>query len=112
MLEGDRTAAQQRVDHALMIEGDLYAPAEEADAEGQAPDPARQAWAEAQRVAVVAHAAQAVNRRDPCPCERAHVHAVADVVLQVVEVHQRRLGEVVVGQLQVADLGGNHRLRA
>ena len=33
------------------------------------------------------------------------MHAVAGVVLEVVEVEQRGLGEVVVGQLEVTHLG-------
>src|SRR5665811_2578874 len=37
------------------------------------------------------------------------VNAVADVVLEVAEVHQRRLAEVVVGQLQLAYLGRDDR---
>ena len=34
------------------------------------------------------------------------------LLLEVVQVHERGLGEVVVGELEVADLGGDHRLGA
>ena len=61
---------------------------------------------------MVAHAAEAGDGRDPGAGERRDVQAVAGVVLEVVEVHQRRLAEVVVGELEVADLGRDHRLRA
>lgn len=37
---------------------------------------------------------------------------VARVALEVVEIHQRSLAEVVVGELQVPDLCRKHRLRA
>ena len=61
---------------------------------------------------MVAHAAEARDRGDPGARQRGHVDAVAGVVLEVVEVHQRRLGHVVEGEVEVADLGGDHRLRA
>ena len=40
------------------------------------------------------------------------MQAVAGVVLEVAEVHQRGLAEVVVGQLEVADLGRDDGLDA
>jgi len=40
------------------------------------------------------------------------VHAVGGVVLDVGEVHERRLGEVIIGEVQLADLGGEDRLGA
>ena len=52
------------------------------------------------------------HRGDPRPGQRGDVQAVAGVVLEVVEVDQRRLAEVVVGELEVADLGGDDRLGA
>ena len=61
---------------------------------------------------MVAHAAEAGDRGDPGAGERGDVQAVHGVVLQVVQVHQRGLAEVVVRELEVPDLGGDHRLRA
>ena len=49
---------------------------------------------------------------DPGAGERGDVEAVAGVVLEVVEVDQGGFAEVVVGQLEVADLGRDHRLGA
>jgi len=95
-----------------VVEADLDQASEEADAEREPAYPRRQSRTEAQRVAVVAHAPEAVHGREPRASERAHVHPVAHVVLQVVDVHQRRLTEVVVSQLEVADLSGDDCLRA
>jgi hypothetical protein len=39
------------------------------------------------------------------------VHPVADVVLEVVQIHERGFAQVVVGELHVADLRGDHGLR-
>jgi hypothetical protein len=86
--------------------------AEKADPEGEAPNAARQAWPELEQLAVVAHPAEPFHRRDPRASERAHVDAVSDVVLEVVDVHQRGLAQVVVRQLGMSDLGCDHRLRA
>jgi len=110
--ERQGAAALERVRHASVVEPDLDLPVLEADAEREALDLRRQARAETERVAVVAHPAEAVDRGQPRARERSHVHAVADVVLEVVDVHQRGLAEVVVRELEVADLGGHDRLRA
>jgi hypothetical protein len=61
---------------------------------------------------VVAHSADPVDGGNPAARQRGDVQAVAGVVLEVVDVDQRRLAEVLEGQLDVADLGGDHRLRA
>ena len=62
----------------------------------------------------------AVSRMPPKPAtsasrpagQRAMCEAVPGVVLDVVQIHQRRLGEVVGGEVEVTHLGGEHRLRA
>ncbi len=46
------------------------------------------------------------------PAERGDVQTVAGVVLQVVKIHQRGLAQVVVRQLQLADLCGHDGLGA
>ena len=38
------------------------------------------------------------------------MQAVARVVLDVVQIHEGSLGQVVVGQAEVPDLCGDHRL--
>ena len=59
---------------------------------------------------MVAHPAEALDRGDPRACRGAHMHAVAHVALQVVQVHERGLGQVVVREPQVPDLRCNDRL--
>jgi hypothetical protein len=91
MVEGQRPAAYERVRGTPVVDLDPDLPVEERDPEGEAPDRPRQAWAEAQPIAVMAHATEPLHRREPRSRERAHVHAVADVVLEIVQVDQRRL---------------------
>ena len=83
-----------------------------AEVERDAGQRLREAGREAERPAVVAKAAEAGERGDARPRERGDVNAVAGVVLEVVEVEQRGFGEIVVGQLDVPDLGGHDRLDA
>ena len=52
------------------------------------------------------------DERQPAAGQRGDVQAVARVVLEVVQVHQRGLAEVVVGQLEVAGLGRDDGLHA
>ena len=61
---------------------------------------------------MAAHPAEPGHRRDPRARQRRHVQPVAGVVLEVAEVHQRGLAEVVVGELEVADLGRHDGLDA
>ena len=112
MVERQRAPAHQLVPHALVVEADLDEAPDEADPEGELADQGRQAGAEAERIPMVPHAAEAVNGGEPRARERAHVHAVPDVVLEVVDVHQGGLAQVVVRELEVADLGGDDRLGA
>ncbi len=53
---------------------------------------------------MVAHAAEPGDGDDPRAREGGDVQPVAGVVLQVLEVDQRGLCEIVVGQLEVPDL--------
>ena len=57
-----------------------------AEAECEARQRLRQAGREAEHPVVVAHPAEAGQRRDPGAGQRGDVHAVAGVVLEVVEV--------------------------
>src|SRR6266566_2600117 len=90
---------------------DLQQPAAEAEAEGEPLEPDGKLRGEAEEAVVVAHAPEAGDGGEPGAGERGDVDAVAGVVLEVVEVHQRCLAEVVVGELEVPDLGGHHGLR-
>src|SRR5690606_8993082 len=80
--------------------------------EVQPPDPAGQPGGEGEDAAVVAHTAEAGDQGDPGTGERREVDAVAGVLVRVVQVDQGRLAQVVVRQLQVPHLGGDHGLGA
>ncbi len=95
-----------------MVDRHLDQPSEERDPEGQLANRGRKARAEAKRIAVVAHPAEALDGGDPCARRRAHMHSVAHVALEVVQVHQSCFRQVVVGQPQVPNLSRDHGLRA
>ena len=82
------------------------------DPEPQPGDPRRQPRGEDERAVVVAHPAEPGDQRRPGPGEGGDVQPVAGVVLQVVQVHERGLARVVVREVEAADLGREHRLRA
>jgi membrane-associated phospholipid phosphatase len=107
----ERGALQQRVRRLRLGDLDLQsAPAEE-KAERESLEARRNARREREHAVVVAHAAEAGDGRDPRASERGDVEAVAGVVLDVVQVHERGLAEVVVRELEVPDLRGDHSLR-
>ena len=81
-----------------------------AEVERDAGQSLREAGHEAERPVVVAKPAEAGERGNARPRKRSDVNAVPGVVLDVVEVEQRGFGEIVEGQLDVANLGGHHRL--
>ena len=68
--------------------------------------------ANAQPVGVALHAAEPGDDRGPGAGHRRDVHAVVGVARQVVEVDERGLGEVVVGQVEVPGPRRHHRLGA
>ena len=59
---------------------------------------------------MVAHAAEAGDRGPAAPASEAMCRPSRVLCSRSSQVHQRRLGEVVVGEVEVADLGGDHRL--
>src|SRR5207249_2344957 len=91
---------------------DLQSPPAKAETEGQPAQSLRQPRREAERAAMVAHAAEAGNRDDPRARQRGDVKTIARVVLEVAQVDQGSLAEVVVGQLEMPDLCRDHRLGA
>ena len=105
-------ALEQVIGGLLVGHRDLQQPSAEPHVEGQPRDAVRQARAEGQRVLHVPHAAESGHERYPGPGQRGHMHAVPGVALHVPQVHQRRLGEVFMGQLELPDLRRHHRLRA
>ena len=59
---------------------------------------------------MVAHTAEAGHRGNPSAGQRGQVNTVAGVVIEVAEVQEGGFAEVAVRQLEVADLGCDHRL--
>ena len=106
----ERLSGEQAVLGLVVMDLDLDLTAGERDLEAEAGEPARQARGEAERPVVIAQPAEAGHGGDPGTRQRGQVDAVLGVVVYVPEVHQRGLGEVVMGELDVAHLGGDHRL--
>src|ERR1700694_418135 len=100
VLERERFASHEPVGCAAATYGDLDQPVEEGQAKAQGLDGGRKAGSETELMLVVAHAAQAGHNGSPRTGQRAHMPPVAHVVLEVFKVHQRRLAEVVVSQLE------------
>src|SRR5580693_2025099 len=86
-----RVAVPERVAGLFVRHLHEQPPAAVAEAEAHVGDRVGQGWAEAQPAVVVAHPAQTGDDADPGTRERGDVHAVAGVVLEVVEVYQRGL---------------------
>jgi hypothetical protein len=59
---------------------------------------------------MLAEAAEPGDQRRPDAGERGDVDPVGAVVLEVPQIHLGGLVDIVVGELQLADLGGGHRL--
>jgi hypothetical protein len=95
----ERRAVEERVHGLALRHLDLEPPPAEEEPEGEPREPWRQPRHEAELAVVVAHAAEAGDRREPCSGERRDVDPVARVALEVVQVHQRRLPEVVVREV-------------
>ena len=95
-----------------MVDLDPDQAVEKGHPEGKAADSVRQPRTESKRLAVVPHSSETLNGGDPRARRRAHVDAVPNVALEIVQVHERRLGQVVVRQPQVPDLGRDDGLRA
>src|SRR5258706_2009242 len=73
-------------------------------------DLVRKSGREGQYSVVVTHADEAGDKSKPCSGQGGDVHAVLGIVVEVVQVHQNDLAEVVVGEVEVSDLGRDHRL--
>src|SRR5439155_26919220 len=80
------------------------------EAEAEPGHPRGQRARERQCLAVVAHAAEASYRGEPGAGERGKVQAVARVERVVAQVGESRLGEIVIGELNMADLSRHDRL--
>ena len=100
----ERGAFTERVRRVLGPDVYQQPASTEAEPERQPREVFGQPRGEAERTVVVAHPAESGDGGDPRPGQRRDVQTVARVVFEVVQVQQRGLPEVVVGQLQVADL--------
>src|SRR5215218_325774 len=105
-----RSALEQRVAGlpVVYLYPDTAPP--EAETEGQAGEPLWELGSEAERAAVIAHAAKPGHRGDPGAGQRGQVNTVAGVVMEVAQIQESCFAEVVVGQLKVSDFGGDYRL--
>ena len=112
MAQLDRRAVAQRVGRVGRGDREVHRRTTPAQREAEPADSGRQLRSEAELPAVVAHPAEAGDQRDPRAGQRRDVQPVPRVVLEIVQVHQRGLGEVVVREFQVAGLGGEDGLGA
>ena len=108
----DRVAVGQLVAGSLL--GHLYAHAfcVEEDGEREAGQALRQAGGERHPAIPVTQAREPADEREPGARKRGDVHAVAGVLFQVLQVHQRGLAQVVEGEGEVTGLGRDDRLGA
>jgi hypothetical protein len=60
----------------------------------------------------MAHPPVAGDKPAPDSGKRRNVQSVTGVVFRVVQIEERRFSEVVVGEVEVPDLGGDDRLHA
>ncbi len=110
--QGQRRPVQQRVRRLVSADVHAQPSAAELDVEGEPVQPLGQARREPQPLAVAAHPAEARHQRHPGTGQRGDVQPVAGVVLQVLQIHQGRLGGVGVGEVEMARLGGDDGLAA
>src|SRR5262249_29073865 len=93
-----RPAVLQQVAGRRVVDLHPQALPPDEEIERQPGDPLGQARREADRAVPVAQAREATDQRDPGAGQRCDMHAVAGVVLQVVQVHEGGLAQVVEGQ--------------
>src|SRR5579883_1075703 len=106
MPDHQRGAAQQIIGHFLPRYLDAQAALAEGQAEGQPRNALWQPGSKGERVLAGTHPAEARDQRVPCARERSDVEAIARIMFQVMEVHQRGLPEIVICKIELADLGG------
>ena len=108
----ERLALRENVPCVGVSYLDPQAPSPEQETEREPGEALGEPRREADHAVPVAQSAESANQGDPGACQRGDVHAVARVVLEVPQVHQRCLAEIVEGEIQMPDLGGHDRLRA
>lgn len=90
---------------------DLKVAPPEGDREADPPQGHWEPRCKLEAAAVLPSTSEAVDHRQPATGQGGEMQAIAGVVSRVVVIEQHGLGEVVVGELHVADLGGEDRLR-
>ena len=108
--EVERLALEQFVARLVRADVDAQPPTAVQQPEAQPRERGGQARGEREVVAVVAHAAEAGHRDQPGAGQRGEVQAIGGVAREVVQVDEGRLAEVLVGEVEVPDLGGDDRL--
>ena len=112
MYEIERVPAEQLIAGVSGSDVDPEPPAPVQQAEAQPLELVGKAGRERERVAVVAHAAEAGDRDEPAPGQRRKMQSLGGVVREIVQVDEGGLAEVVVREVEVADLGCDDRLDA
>ena len=108
----ERIAVEEYVAGVLLGHLDLESATSEEEAKREALEPGGETRGEGERTDVVAHAAEPGHGCSPGSGQRCDVNAVMGVAAEVVEIDEGCLGEIVVGEVEMSDLRGDHRLRA
>ena len=112
MREPEAGAVAQGVGGRLRADVDLDEGVPDGQTEAEASLVARQARAERDVAAVVAHAAEAVDQGEPGAADLGDVRAVHHVAADVGKVDHRREVEVFARLVKVTDLGRDDALNA
>ena len=106
----ERVAAGQDVPGLGVRDLDSQAPATDEQGEREPGQAVGEPRRDADGPVLEAQPAEAVDQRDPGAGQRGDGEPVAGVVLKVAQVDQGGLAEVIVGQVEVAGLGGSKKI--
>ena len=108
MLELERRARAEPVGCAVGADLDVQLSALETEWKGNPVEGLGKPRGEGEPATVLSSAGEARDDGDPPTRQCGKVQAVGGVAMDVLVVEQRCLGQVVVSELDVADLGGEH----
>ena len=106
-----RRAVERAVRRLLRRHLDTQAAAAVQEVEGEPHQRLWQPWREAEQAVLQAHATEPRDERRPGPRQRSHVESVPRVLCYVMQIYERGLAQVVVGELELAHLGSKDGLR-
>src|SRR5699024_9884437 len=106
----DRLAIAQLIACLAGVERDPDEAAMVDQPEGYPGDRVRQARPEGERVEVVPQTTESRHHGEAGTRHRGEMDVVVGVSREIPEIDERRLPQVVVGQVEVTDLGGDDRL--